>query len=403
MPATPLPSADGALRDRHGRTAHDLRVSLTDRCNLRCSYCMPPEGLAWLPTDQMLTDAEVTRLCTLAVTHLGIHKIRFTGGEPLLRKGLESIVAACAGLRTDRGSSPELALTTNALGLAHRARALADAGLDRVNVSLDTLDREHFARITHRDRLPDVLAGIRAAQDAGLTPVKVNAVVTRAINAPDLPELFDFCLDNSLQLRVIEQMPIGPEGSWDRASMVSRAEILELLATRHQLAELSSPPTTGTLPDGALPDGMPPSTVQPEHSAPSTSAPHTAEPTVAEPTTAPPRPARTSPAVAGRRTRRHHGGHHRLGLGPLLPGLRPHATHQRRPGALLSVLHHRDRPACPAAQRGHRRPACRRLAHRHVGQATRPRPRRALVRRAVAHHEPHRRLIPVHTPGTPRP
>lgn len=287
MPATPLPSADGALRDRHGRTAHDLRVSLTDRCNLRCSYCMPPEGLAWLPTDQMLTDAEVTRLCTLAVTHLGIHKIRFTGGEPLLRKGLESIVAACAGLRTDRGSSPELALTTNALGLAHRARALADAGLDRVNVSLDTLDREHFARITHRDRLPDVLAGIRAAQDAGLTPVKVNAVVTRAINAPDLPELFDFCLDNSLQLRVIEQMPIGPEGSWDRASMVSRAEILELLATRHQLAELSSPPTTGTLPDGALPDGMPPSTVQPEHSAPSTSAPHTAEPTVAEPTTAP--------------------------------------------------------------------------------------------------------------------
>lgn len=300
MPATPLPSADGALRDRHGRTAHDLRVSLTDRCNLRCSYCMPPEGLAWLPTDQMLTDAEVTRLCTLAVTHLGIHKIRFTGGEPLLRKGLESIVAACAGLRTDRGSSPELALTTNALGLAHRARALADAGLDRVNVSLDTLDREHFARITHRDRLPDVLAGIRAAQDAGLTPVKVNAVVTRAINAPDLPELFDFCLDNSLQLRVIEQMPIGPEGSWDRASMVSRAEILELLATRHQLAELSPPPTTGTLPAGALPDGMPPSTVQPEHPGPTTSAPHTAEPTVTEPTTAP--STRTHQPSCGRST-----------------------------------------------------------------------------------------------------
>ena len=151
------------LVDTFGRVARDLRVSLTDRCNLRCSYCMPPEGLDWLPTEETLTDAEVVRLVRIGVERLGIRQVRFTGGEPLLRRGLEGIIAECSQLRTDEGQTPDLALTTNALGLAKRAQGLRAAGLDRVNISLDSLDREHYAAITRRDRLGDVLEGIEAA------------------------------------------------------------------------------------------------------------------------------------------------------------------------------------------------------------------------------------------------
>ncbi|SPF69411.1 cyclic pyranopterin phosphate synthase [Propionibacterium ruminifibrarum] len=226
----------GALVDRFGRVARDLRVSLTDRCTLRCSYCMPPEGLDWLPTEQTLTDAEVSRLCRIGVERLGIRTIRFTGGEPLLRRGLESIVAEAASLRTDQGVTPELALTTNGLGLARRAQALADAGLTRVNVSLDTPDAEHYARITHRDRLPDVLAGIAAAQRAGLTPVKVNAVLLRGVNDTDAPALLDFCLDAGVQLRFIEQMPIGPLEAWRRGRLITADDILALLGRTHRLS-----------------------------------------------------------------------------------------------------------------------------------------------------------------------
>lgn len=233
--------APGALVDRFGRVATDLRVSLTDRCTLRCSYCMPPEGLDWLPTEQTLTDDEVVRLCRIGVERLGIRTIRFTGGEPLLRRGLETIVAAAAGMRTDRGRAPGLALTTNGLGLAHRARGLADAGLDRVNVSLDTLDPEHYARITHRDRLPDVLAGLAAARSTGLAPVKVNAVLLRGVNDADAAQLLDFCLAEGIQLRFIEQMPIGPIDAWRRSRLVTREDILALLGAAHRL---SPAPTT---------------------------------------------------------------------------------------------------------------------------------------------------------------
>ena len=146
------------LVDRYGRAATDLRVSLTDRCNLRCGYCMPPEGFDWLPTEQILTDDEVIRLVTIAVERLGVHEIRFTGGEPLLRKGLERIVAATSRLRLADGSAPETSLTSNALGLDRRARGLAEAGLSRVNVSLDSLDRATYATMARRDRLPDVLS-----------------------------------------------------------------------------------------------------------------------------------------------------------------------------------------------------------------------------------------------------
>jgi len=215
--------------------ARDLRVSLTDRCNLRCSYCMPPEGLDWLPTEETLTDAEVVRLVRIGVKRLGIRQVRFTGGEPLLRRGLEGIIAECSQLRTDEGQAPDLALTTNALGLAKRAQGLRDAGLDRVNISLDSLDREHYAAITRRDRLGDVLEGIEAAARAGLSPIKVNTLVLRGMNEADLPDLVDYCLDRGIELRVIEQMPIGPVDTWDRQSILTADEILHIMGTRHTL------------------------------------------------------------------------------------------------------------------------------------------------------------------------
>ena len=223
------------LVDAFGRTARDLRVSLTDRCNLRCTYCMPAEGLPWLPTDEALTDAEVVRLVRIAVELLGITKVRFTGGEPLLRKGLEGIVAATAAMTTVDGGRPETMLTTNGLGLAHRARALRDAGLDRVNISLDSLDRERYARLARRDRLPDVLEAIDAAAAVGLTPVKVNSVIMRDTNEADIVPLAEYCLSRGHQLRYIEQMPLGPKHEWDRTQLVTQQEILDVLADRYVL------------------------------------------------------------------------------------------------------------------------------------------------------------------------
>src|SRR5690348_12388370 len=167
-----------ALVDTFGRVATDLRVSLTDRCNLRCTYCMPAEGLPWLARDELLSDDETLRLIDDGVRLLGIETVRLTGGEPLLRRGLDPLVGRTAELRP----RPTIALTTNGIGLADRAPALAEAGLDRINISLDTLDRETFRRLARRDRLADVLAGVRAARTAGLTPVKINAVLMRGIN-----------------------------------------------------------------------------------------------------------------------------------------------------------------------------------------------------------------------------
>jgi GTP 3',8-cyclase len=229
-PSSPAPS-DGPLIDTFGRIATDLRVSLTDRCNLRCTYCMPAEGLNWLPGQDLLTPAEVIRLLDIAVTRLGITNIRFTGGEPLLVRHLEEVVAAAAAL-TPR---PEIALTTNGLGLAHRAAGLAAAGLDRVNVSLDSVDRAHFAAGTRRDRLPDVLAGLQAAHDAGLTPVKVNAVLDPVTGRDDVVELLRFCLDRGYHLRVIEQMPLDAGHSWDRSTCLTAHDILAVLRREFSL------------------------------------------------------------------------------------------------------------------------------------------------------------------------
>lgn len=224
------PDVPGLL-DRHGRVATDLRVSLTDRCNLRCSYCMPPEGLPWLPSADILTDDEVVRLIRIGVEHLGVDEVRFTGGEPLLRPGLAQIVAGSAVL-TPR---PRLSLTTNAIGLTRLAEPLAAAGLDRVNVSLDTLDEEEFVRLSYRRRLPDTLAGIEAAAAAGLTPVKLNAVLIRDVNDSDPARLLDYALSNGYQLRFIEQMPLDAQHGWDRSQMVTADEIFQKLTQKYDL------------------------------------------------------------------------------------------------------------------------------------------------------------------------
>ena len=225
------------LVDKFGRTATDLRVSLTDRCNLRCSYCMPPEGLDWLPTDDVLTDDEVVRLIRIAVEQLGVRGVRFTGGEPLVRRGLVDIVRRTTAL----SPRPETSLTTNALGLERTAHALAEAGLDRVNVSLDTIRPETFHTITRRDRLHDVIAGLAAAKAAGLGPVKVNAVLLRGINDDQAPELLRWCLDHGYELRFIEQMPLDAQHSWNRESMITAEEIFAALEQEFVLTPAAEP------------------------------------------------------------------------------------------------------------------------------------------------------------------
>ena len=218
--------APGGLADRFGRVATDLRVSLTDRCNLRCTYCMPEEGLAWMPREQELTDDEVSRLIRIAVELLGVTEVRFTGGEPLIRRGLVGIVAAAARLLP----RPRLSVTTNGIGLERLAGPLRDAGLDRVNVSLDTLDPSRFVTLTRRDRHADVLRGMAAAAQAGLTPVKINAVLMHGVNDDEAPALLRFALDHGYELRFIEQMPLDAQHRWDRHTMVTADDILASLA-----------------------------------------------------------------------------------------------------------------------------------------------------------------------------
>ncbi|WP_328916776.1 MULTISPECIES: GTP 3',8-cyclase MoaA [unclassified Streptomyces] len=220
------------LLDTYGRVATDLRVSLTDRCNLRCTYCMPEEGLSWLAKPDLLTDDEIVRLVRVAVTELGVTDVRFTGGEPLLRPGLVGIVERCAAL----APRPRLSLTTNGIGLRRTAEALRAAGLDRVNVSLDTLRPDVFRTLTRRDRHHDVVAGLEAARAAGLTPVKVNTVLMRGVNDDEAPALLSWALDQGYELRFIEQMPLDAQHGWQRAEMVTADEILTGLRTRFRLA-----------------------------------------------------------------------------------------------------------------------------------------------------------------------
>ena len=212
-------------------------MSLTDKCNLRCTYCMPAEGLDWLPSDKLLSNDEVVRLVEVAVTRLGVQEVRFTGGEPLVRRGVLDIVERCAALEP----RPQLSITTNGLGLARMATPLADAGLDRVNVSLDTVRQDTFLKLTLRDRLHDVVAGLSAADAAGLRPVKVNAVLMRGVNDDQAPELLRWCLERGYELRFIEQMPLDAQHGWRRDEMVTAAEILDMLSREFDLTDAEEP------------------------------------------------------------------------------------------------------------------------------------------------------------------
>ncbi|PZU34686.1 MAG: GTP 3',8-cyclase MoaA, partial [Actinomyces sp.] len=229
VPTTSGGAVPDRLTDRYGRTVRDLRLSITDRCNLRCTYCMPAAGLEWLPRPSLLTAAEIARLARVAVERLGVERIRLTGGEPLLRRDLEEIVAAVAGLRTHHGRKPDIGLTTNGLGLDRRAAGLRAAGLDRVNVSIDTLDRDEYARVTRRDRLAGVLRGVAGAQAAGLSPIKINAVAMPGTLGERAPRLLGECLRRGWRLRFIEHMPLGPRESWRAEDVVGAEQVLAVL------------------------------------------------------------------------------------------------------------------------------------------------------------------------------
>ena len=231
LPITPLRGQ--GLPDQFGRMARDLRVSVTDRCNLRCTYCMPAEGLPWLPKPEMLTDEELLRVVGVFVG-LGVRQVRLTGGEPLLRRSLTAVVRGIAGM-TPR---PQIAMTTNGIGLDRLAGPLAEAGLDRVNVSLDTVDPSDFLSLTRRDRFGDVERGLKAAASAGLTPVKVNAVAMRGINDRTVADVLQWCLDRGYDLRFIEQMPLDAQHAWEREQMVTADEVRARLSERFTLTPM---------------------------------------------------------------------------------------------------------------------------------------------------------------------
>ena len=212
------------LVDPFGRTIRDLRISVTDRCNFRCTYCMPEEGMIWLPRADVLSFEEIVRLAGLFVERFAVDGVRLAGGEPTVRAHLPRLVAQLAELRVpaDGGSSlagckPDLSITTNGATFRLLADELRNAGLDRVNISLDTLQRERFVEMTRRDELERVLDGIEAAKEAGFAPVKINTVVQRGVNDDEIVDLARFGRDNDVEVRFIEFMPLdanGPAMGW---------------------------------------------------------------------------------------------------------------------------------------------------------------------------------------------
>lgn len=242
--------ATGALVNRLGRVHTDLRVSLTDRCTLRCSYCMPEEGVPWLAREDLLSDDEIVRVVSVAAA-LGVRSVRLTGGEPLLRPQLPALVARLAAIEV----SLQLSVTTNGLKLRELAPHLAAAGLHRVNVSLDTLRPDVFASLTGRPGHEHVLRGIVAAAEAGLTPVKINTVLTRGVNDHEILDLVDFALEGGYELRFIESMPLDAQHAWSRDAMVPAAEILDVVAAAYRL---TPEPVRGSAPaETWLVDGGP--------------------------------------------------------------------------------------------------------------------------------------------------
>ena len=221
------------LTDTFGRVHKDLRVSLTDRCSLRCTYCMPFNFDKWLPSNELLTVDELIAIVEIAVS-MGINEIRLTGGEPLLRPDLVEIVERISSLK----NAPDLSMTTNGVALAKVAKELASAGLKRVNISLDTLDWERFKRLTFRDRYDDVIEGISAAKKAGLQPIKINSVLIREINGDEAIQLLQWAIKEELNLRFIEQMPLDAGDIWTRASLITADEIFEQLSGEFNLTPI---------------------------------------------------------------------------------------------------------------------------------------------------------------------
>jgi cyclic pyranopterin phosphate synthase len=230
-PARPAGTPAGLL-DQYGRRATDMRLSLTDKCNLRCTYCMPAEGLEWLAKQAVMSAEEIVRIVRIGVDLLGVRELRLTGGEPLVRADLVDIIAA---LRSNHPDLP-ISMTTNGVGLDKKAAALKAAGLTRINVSLDSLHEETFTKLTRRPFLDRVLAGVDAAWAAGLGPVKLNAVLMRGINDAESPSLLAWALDRGYELRFIEQMPLDADHGWTRRNMITAAEIRSLLSVDYVLS-----------------------------------------------------------------------------------------------------------------------------------------------------------------------
>ncbi|HNV10169.1 MAG TPA: GTP 3',8-cyclase MoaA [Propionibacteriaceae bacterium] len=224
---------NGLLVDGHGRTHRDLRISLTDHCNLRCTYCMPAEGVPWLPRGTLLTLPELITVVKVAV-EAGISEVRLTGGEPLLRPDVVEVVAGIASLEGPHGR-PEVSMTTNGIGLASLAQPLKDAGLARINISLDTLRPERFLALARRDRLDDTLAGIEASAAVGLAPLKLNTVLMRGVNDDEAVDLVSWAIERGHEIRFIEQMPLDAGHTWNRATMVTAAEVMDALSRSFDL------------------------------------------------------------------------------------------------------------------------------------------------------------------------
>ena len=236
--------------DRFGRVATDLRVSVTDKCNFRCTYCMPAEGLQWLPKSHILTYEEIASLVGV-FRSLGVRTVRLTGGEPTVRRDLPELVRMLRAVAPD----VDLSMTTNGYLLDELAAPLKEAGLDRINVSVDSLLRHRFEQMTRRDALERVLKGLKAAEDAGLFPIKLNCVVLRGTNDDEVAEFASFARDTGYDVRFIEYMPLDADHGWERAKVVPSREVLERIAERYPLvaeeSDEASPATTYRFADGA--------------------------------------------------------------------------------------------------------------------------------------------------------
>ena len=228
------------LVDSFGRVVRDLRISVTDRCNFRCTYCMPAEGMTWLDRSEVLTYEEIERVARICVETFGVDSLRLTGGEPTVRAHLPQLIAKLAALRLPDGTKPDIALTTNGATLRNIALELRDAGLDRINVSMDSLKPERFFAMTRRDELHNVLAGIAEAQVAGFSPMKVNAVVERGANDDEILDLVRYGRDNNVEVRFIEFMPLDATNEWERNKVVSQDEIVATIAAEFPLELMPS-------------------------------------------------------------------------------------------------------------------------------------------------------------------